>query len=111
MNIAIVGVDLAKSVLQVHAVDSQGQVVVRKQLRRADVLRYFAKLEPCVIGMEACASSHYWGREFAKQCGNHHAIDEHMHGSHSYRAAHGSINGYCHIIDGLASEDVKPQHS
>jgi transposase len=53
MNIATVGLDLAKSVLQVHAVDSQGQVVVRKQLRRADVLRYFATLQPCVIGMEA----------------------------------------------------------
>ncbi|MGF6736078.1 transposase [Paraburkholderia youngii] len=66
MNIATVGLDLAKSVLQVHAVDSQGQVIVRKQLRRTDVLRYFATLERCVTGMEACASSHYWGREFAK---------------------------------------------
>ncbi|WP_321930436.1 IS110 family RNA-guided transposase [Paraburkholderia guartelaensis] len=66
MNIATVGLDLAKSVLQIHAVDSQGQIVVRKQLRRADVLRYFATLQPCVIGMEACASSHYWGLELAK---------------------------------------------
>ncbi|MGF6736091.1 transposase [Paraburkholderia youngii] len=62
MNIATVGLDLAKSVMQVHAVNSQGKIVVRKKLRRADVLRYFATLEPCVIGMEACASSHYWGR-------------------------------------------------
>ncbi|CAB3809410.1 hypothetical protein LMG28688_06984 [Paraburkholderia caffeinitolerans] len=66
MNIATVGLDLAKSVLQIHAVDLQGQIVVRKQLRRADVLPYFATLQPCVIGMEACASSHYWGRELAK---------------------------------------------
>ena len=66
MNIATVGLDLAKSVLQVHAVDLQGHTVVRKQLRRTDVLRYFATLEPCVIGMEACGSSHYWGREFTK---------------------------------------------
>jgi transposase len=66
MNIATVGLDLAKNVLQVHAVDSQGHIVVRKQLRRTDVLRYFATLEPCVIGMEACGSSHYWGRELAK---------------------------------------------
>ena len=66
MNIATVGLDLAKSVMQVHAVNSQGEIVVRKQLRRANVLRYFATLEPCVIGMEACASSHYWGRELTK---------------------------------------------
>jgi transposase len=66
MKIATVGLDLAKKVLQVHAVDLQGHMVVRKQLRRTDVLRYFATLEPCVIGMEACGSSHYWGRELAK---------------------------------------------
>jgi transposase len=66
MNIATVGLDMAKNVLQIHGVDSQGHVVVRKQLRRTDVLRYFATLAPCVIGMEACGSSHYWGRELAK---------------------------------------------
>ncbi|MGF6812671.1 transposase [Paraburkholderia sp. Clong3] len=66
MKIAIVGLDLAKNLLQVHAVDLQGHIVVRKQLRRADVLRYFATLEPCVIGMQACGSSYYWGRELAK---------------------------------------------
>jgi transposase len=47
-------------------VDSQGHIVVRRQLRRADVLAFFAKLEPCVVGMEACGSSHYWGRELTK---------------------------------------------
>ncbi|MGF6961309.1 transposase [Paraburkholderia youngii] len=66
MNIAKVGLDLAKNVPQVHTVDSQGHIVVRKQLRRTDVLRYFATLEPCVIGMEACGSSPYWGHELAK---------------------------------------------
>ncbi|SIT47795.1 transposase (fragment) [Paraburkholderia ribeironis] len=66
MNIATVGLDLAKNVLQLHGVDRQGHMVVRKQLRRTDVLRYFATLDPCVIGMEACGSSHYWGRELAK---------------------------------------------
>src|SRR6185437_9466539 len=66
MKIATVGLDLAKTVLQVHGVDSQGHIVVRKQLRRVDVLAFFATLEPCVIGMEACGSSHYWGRELAK---------------------------------------------
>ncbi|SAL34092.1 transposase [Caballeronia udeis] len=63
MKIETVGLDLAKTLFQVHGVDSQGQFVVRKQLRRADVLPFFAKLEPCVVGMEACGSSHYWGRE------------------------------------------------
>ena len=66
MKIATVGLDLARYVLQLHAVDSQGHLVARKQLRRTEVLRYFAKLEPCVVGMEACGSSHYWGRELAK---------------------------------------------
>ena len=61
MKIATIGLDLAKNVLQVHGVDSQGHVVVRKQLRRRDVLPYFAKLEPCVVGMEACGSSHTTG--------------------------------------------------
>ena len=66
MKLATVGLDLARNVLQVHAVDLQGQIVVRKQLRRSDVLRFFATLEPCVIGMEACGSSHYWGRQLTK---------------------------------------------
>ena len=66
MKIATVGLDLAKTLFQVHAVDSRGNIVVRKQLRRADVLPFFAKLEPCVVGMEACGSSHYWGRKLRK---------------------------------------------
>ena len=66
MKIATVGLDLAKTLFQVHGVDSQGHIVVRKQLRRVDVLAFFAKLEPCVVGMEACGSSHYWGRELTK---------------------------------------------
>jgi transposase len=57
MKIETVGLDLAKTLFQVHGVDSQGYIVVRKQLRRPDVLPFFAKLEPCVIGMEACGSS------------------------------------------------------
>ena len=58
MKIATVGLDLAKMLLQVHGVDLQGHIVVREQLRRTDVLAFFAKLEPCVVGMEACGSSH-----------------------------------------------------
>ncbi len=66
MKIATIGLDLAKTLFQVHGVDSQGHIVVRKQLHRTDVLPFFAKLEPCVVGMEACGSSHYWGRELTK---------------------------------------------
>ena len=66
MNIKRVGIDLAKSVFQVHGVDGQEKVVLRKQLRRAQMLDYFKKLPPCLIGMEACSSSHYWARELQK---------------------------------------------
>ena len=62
-TIATIGLDIAKSVFQVHGVDAAGQVVVRRQLKRRQVLAFFAKLPPCLIGIEACASSHYWARE------------------------------------------------
>jgi transposase len=62
-TIATIGIDIAKSVFQVHGVDVAGQVVVRRQLKRRQVLAFFAKLPPCLIGIEACASSHYWARE------------------------------------------------
>jgi len=62
MNITAVGIDLAKNVLQVHAVDARGKAVLRRQLRREQVTAFFAKLPACLIGMEACASAHYWGR-------------------------------------------------
>jgi len=63
MQVSTVGIDLAKNVFQVHGVDAAGRVVLRKQLRRGEVLRFFAKLEPCLIGMEACGSAHHWARE------------------------------------------------
>ena len=59
------GVDLAKNVFQVHGVDAEGAVVVRRKLRRRQVLAFFKKLPPCLVGMEACATSHYWAREIA----------------------------------------------
>ncbi len=62
-EIAVVGLDLAKRVFQVHGADRQGRPVLRKRLRRDQVLDFFANLSPCLIGMEACAGSHYWGRE------------------------------------------------
>jgi len=67
MNIKRIGIDLAKQVFQVHGVDNQEKVVLRKQLRRAQLLDYFKKLPPCLIGLEACGGSHYWARELQKQ--------------------------------------------
>ena len=66
MEITTVGIDLAKSIFQVHAVDAAGQVVVRKALRRAQVVPFFAKLPPCLVGMEACGTSHHWARELIR---------------------------------------------
>ena len=63
MNITTIGLDLAKNVFQVHGVDEYGNVVLQKQLMRAKVLGFFAKLAPCLIGMEACSGAHYWARE------------------------------------------------
>jgi transposase len=62
-SISTIGLDIAKSVFQVHGVDAAGQVVIRRQLRRRHVLAFFQKLPPCLIGIEACASSHHWSRE------------------------------------------------
>lgn len=66
MQITTVGLDLAKRVFQVHAIDASGDVVVRKALRRSQVLPFFTKLPPCLIGMEACGTSHHWARELTK---------------------------------------------
>ena len=57
-----VGLDLAKNVFQVHAVDARGEIVVVKKIRRGAVLEFFGRLPPCIVAMEACASSHHWGR-------------------------------------------------
>ena len=65
MQISTIGVDLAKSVFQVHGVDAAGEVVIRRKLRRSQVSSFFASLEPCLVRMEACASAHYWARELA----------------------------------------------
>lgn len=62
MEISTIGLDLAKSVFQVHGVDASGNVVIRKALRRAQVLPFFSKLAPCLVGMEACGTSHHWAR-------------------------------------------------
>jgi transposase len=62
-SILTIGLDIAKSVFQVHGVDAAGQVVIRRQLKRRFVLSFFEKLPACLVGIEACASSHYWSRE------------------------------------------------
>jgi transposase len=62
-TIATIGLDIAKSVFQIHGVDADGQVVIRRQLKRRSVLAFFRKLPPCLVGIEACASSHHWSRE------------------------------------------------
>ncbi|MDE1987649.1 MAG: IS110 family transposase [Alphaproteobacteria bacterium] len=68
-EISTIGLDIAKHVFQVHGVDTAGQVVVRRQLRRSEVQKFFAGLAPALIGMEACATSHYWAREL-RRCGH-----------------------------------------
>lgn len=66
-KITVVGLDLAKNVFQVHGVDARGKAVVRKQIKRKDVVTYFAQLPPCLVGMEACGGAHYWGRRLEAQ--------------------------------------------
>lgn len=66
MTITCMGIDLAKQVFQIHGVGKTGKVFQRKQLRRSQMLDYFGKLEPCLIGMEACGGAHYWARELSK---------------------------------------------
>ncbi|MBM1818080.1 IS110 family transposase [Sulfitobacter pseudonitzschiae] len=64
--IVTVGLDLAKNVFQVHGVDANGRACLRRKLRRAEITPFFASLSPCLVGMEACASSHFWAREIAR---------------------------------------------
>lgn len=66
MKITTIGIDLAKEVFQIHGVDGHGKAVLRKQLKRKDMAKFFANLEPCLIGMEACGSAHYWARKLGE---------------------------------------------
>src|SRR6201984_2882578 len=66
MQVTTIGLDIAKNVFQVHGIDAKEKVVVRKQLRRSQVIAFFKALPPCLIGMEACATAHYWARELRK---------------------------------------------
>jgi flavin-binding protein dodecin len=66
MQVTTIGLDIAKNVFQVHGIDAVEKVVVRKQLWRSQVLEFFKALLPCLVGMEACATAHYWARELTK---------------------------------------------
>jgi len=65
-NITTLGIDLAKSVFQLHGVGADGRALLRRQLRRSQMLKFFQRQPPCLIGIEACASAHYWARELTK---------------------------------------------
>jgi len=62
-DVTIIGLDLAKNIFQVHGADDKGQAVLRKKMRRGQVLKFFASLPPCLVGLEACGSAHYWAQE------------------------------------------------
>lgn len=65
-QIVTIGLDLAKNIFQVHGIAACGKVVIRKPLRRGEVMKFFASRPPCLIGIEACATAHHWGRELGK---------------------------------------------
>lgn len=67
MKITTIGVDLAKNVFQVHGVDERGNPLIKKKLKRNQVLKFFVQQMPCLIGMEACAGAHYWARQLREQ--------------------------------------------
>jgi transposase len=66
MQVTTIGLDLAKNVFQVHGVDAAGKIILQRQLRRGQVIAFFKKLPPCLIGMEACATAHHWARELTR---------------------------------------------
>jgi transposase len=61
-DVTTIGLDIAKHVFQVHGADDAGAVVIRRKLRRAEILQFFGGLGPCLVGIEACATAHYWAR-------------------------------------------------
>ena len=67
MNCRTIGLDLAKQVFQIHGVDEHGKVVLRKQIPRQQLAAFFAHLPPCLVGMEACGSAHFWARKLVAQ--------------------------------------------
>ena len=66
MQVTTIGLDLAKNIFQIHGVTDEGDVAFNRSLRRAQVLKFFESLPPCLVGIEACGTSHYWAREIKK---------------------------------------------
>ena len=66
MQITTIGLDIAKNVFQVHGINANEKLVVRKQLRRSQMMKFFAAQPPCLVGMEACATAHHWARELTR---------------------------------------------
>jgi hypothetical protein len=66
MNTTTIGLDIAKRLFQAHGMDTRGKNTMTRRLKRAEVLRFFANLQPCLIGMEACASAHHWARKLSE---------------------------------------------
>jgi transposase len=66
MQVTTIGLDLAKHWFQVHGIDTDGQIAGRRKLQRSEVLDFFQSLQPCLVGMEACATAHHWARELTK---------------------------------------------
>jgi transposase len=66
MSVVSIGLDLAKSVFQVHGVDTSGHAVLRRKLARGELIAFFTKQPPCLVGMEACSSAHHWARELVR---------------------------------------------
>ena len=81
MKTTTIGIDLAKEVFAIHGIDERGHAVLRKQLKRSEMAKFFVSLEPCLIGMEACGSAHYWARK---------------------------LEGYGHTVKLMAPQFVKP---
>lgn len=68
MQVAIIGLDIAKHVFQLHGTDTHGKVVLRRRLRRQEMVPFFANLPPCTVGLEACGGAHYWARRLREEC-------------------------------------------
>lgn len=66
MNISTIGLDIAKNVFQIHGIAADGEVLLRRKLRRGELLAFFSRFPPCLVGIEACATSHHWARELAE---------------------------------------------
>jgi transposase len=75
MKLRAIGIDLAKDVFDIHGVDEHGKVLMQKRVSRRQLLGTLSKVEPCLVGMEACASAHYWSREI-ERLGTQRAADE-----------------------------------